>query len=98
MSTDIAQLIERRRHEGHPCIVPRCSARAGAALHVGAPTRLAGRDWRTGEMVDLCWGHFDELRHGADYTRDLGYGGQFGEFAVYLDGPDPLFRFREWID
>lgn len=101
----VDRLEHRRLDEIHDCVVPSCRERAGCAFHVDAPLRLAGRDWTTGEIVDLCPGHAHELRVAVSDATVLGYGGQ-------LDTPDwplkaqlgllgiveenPLDRLREW--
>lgn len=106
----IALVIDHRRlREAHPCVVPGCTRRARAALHVDAPTRLAGRDWKRGQLVDLCPDHEQELRRVADDAAVCGYGGLYDRpgqplsealaqalASVGTKDTNPVDRLREW--
>lgn len=39
------------------CIAPACTADAETAFIVDGTGRLAGRDWKPGDVVRLCWPH-----------------------------------------
>ena len=40
------------------CVAPHCTADAEPAFTVGDPGgRLAGRDWKPGDVIHLCWPH-----------------------------------------
>ncbi|MFC6080967.1 hypothetical protein [Sphaerisporangium aureirubrum] len=57
-----AMRIEHRIHdEVHDCIVPGCGVRARVAFIAAEDGRIAGRDVRRGDVIDLCAPHGDDV-------------------------------------
>ncbi|MEV7013246.1 hypothetical protein [Streptosporangium sp. NPDC051022] len=80
-----AQRIERRRRdEIHDCVVPGCGTRAVEAFMVREYGRLAGRDWKPGEMIDLCGAHSHDVRQAEHLPHD-----QIAEWLRPDLKPDP---------
>lgn len=47
-------VMHRNLHESHTCVRPGCDTTATVTTIAAGVGRLAGRDWRPGDLVDFC--------------------------------------------
>lgn len=66
---ELTVALNRRAAEGRPCVVPGCGQQAANTAFVREAGRLAGRDWRKGDLIDLCAPHADDI-YRAHYVDD----------------------------